>query len=103
VTYETWEDVRKETKQTRVKRVEFDHSSIGASCYVLRSETRETVTLRFPLVHPREYGGEWLIETSSASRLEFLEKLLSAVFFLYPFLALLASVSNLFHSFPSCK
>jgi hypothetical protein len=103
VTYETSEIVRKKTKHTRAKRVEFDHSSVGASCHVLRSGTRETETLRFPLVYPREYGGGWLAKPSNAPRLEFLQKFLSTVFLLYPFLALLPSVSTLFHSFPSCK
>jgi hypothetical protein len=103
VTYETSEVVRKNTKHTRIKRVEFDHSSVGTSCHILRSGTRETLTLMFPLVYPREYGGAWLAEPSSAPRLEFLQKFLTTVFFLYPLLALLPSVSTLFHSFPSCK
>jgi hypothetical protein len=58
-----------------------DHSSRGASCHVLMSRTRETVTLRFPLVYPREYGGGWLAEISNAPRPEFLQKFLSTVFF----------------------
>jgi hypothetical protein len=97
VTYDNSEVVTKETKHTRVKSAEFDQSSAGASCHVLRSETRETVTLRFPSVHPREYEGGWLAEPPSAPRLEFLQKFLSTVFFL----AILPSVSTLFHSFPS--
>jgi hypothetical protein len=99
VTYENSEVVRKETKHIRIKSVEFDQSSAGASCHVLRSETRETVTMSFPSVYPREYGGGRLDEPSSAPRLEFLQKFLSTVFFF----ALLPPVSTLFHSFPSCK
>jgi len=88
VTYETSEVIRKKTKHTRINRVEFDHSSVGASCHVLRSGTRETVTLSFPSVYPREYGGGWLAKPSNATRLEFLQKFLSTIFFCIPFLPL---------------
>jgi len=57
VTYETSEVVRKKTKHTVIKRVEFDPSSVWDSWHLLRSGTRETVTLMFLLVYPREYGG----------------------------------------------
>lgn len=80
MTDKTSKDVRKETKRTRVKRVEFDYNSSGATCHVLRSGTRETVTVRFPLLYPREFGGGLLAEPSSAPSLEFLLKFLSTIF-----------------------